>query len=106
MRRLGARKRTINPLFLHGPSGTGKTHLLSALATAVAANAPDRTIALLDATDFDPMRSTGAETEDDLRAARQADVLLIEDLQHLPRAVPRRSYRHSIAPSSANSKWF
>ena len=80
----GAPKRGINPLFLHGPSGTGKTHLLSALSADVAANAPDRTIAILDATDLDPARSTGAETEDDLRAARNVDVLLIEDVQHLP----------------------
>jgi chromosomal replication initiator protein len=61
-------------LFLHGPSGTGKTLLIQNLADELAEQ--DFRIGLLSANDF------AAEEKDshDL----QADLLIIEDLQHLP----------------------
>jgi chromosomal replication initiator protein len=68
----------LNPLFLHGPSGTGKTHLTSALAAAVTGQAPDRVVHLLSAGDFAPPAQT-----DEGRAVRGADLVVAEDLQHL-----------------------
>lgn len=75
-----------NPLFLHGGSGTGKTHLASALAAEVIRLAPDAQLAHIAASDLrETLHGAGeTETKDRLAAARDADLLLLEDLQHLP----------------------
>ncbi|HZY89405.1 MAG TPA: DnaA/Hda family protein [Gemmataceae bacterium] len=75
-----------NPLFLHGPAGSGKTHLASALVAAVNQRAPDLGAALLNAGDFAPPRDEGKATphqSDAVEAARKADLVVVEDLQHL-----------------------
>jgi chromosomal replication initiator protein len=79
---LGARRpeRSLHPLFLHGPPGTGKSHLAAALLEEVVRQAPDaiaRVVAARDLLAYD------ADT-DELQAGRQCDLLVIEDLQHLP----------------------
>lgn len=69
-----ATDRLPNPLFLHGPSGSGKTRLVHALAeelTNLGIN-----VCSMSANDF-----AGNE---DLAAARESDLLIVEDLQHLP----------------------
>jgi chromosomal replication initiator protein len=82
----GARRpaKGLNPLFLHGPSGSGKTHLVSALLDRVIRQTPDRVVSLLTANEFETLLRAavdGAVT--DLHALRGADVLVIEDVQHL-----------------------
>jgi chromosomal replication initiator protein len=72
----------LNPLFLHGPSGTGKTHLVAALALAVTTRAPDRVVHVLPAGDFAPPAATD-EGRDAREAVRGADLVAVEDLQHL-----------------------
>ena len=68
-----------NPLFLHGPSGSGKTLLLRCLADEL--TDCDLHICMLSGLDF-----AGAF---DLAEARDADLFVVEDLQHLPtRCVP------------------
>jgi chromosomal replication initiator protein len=70
-------RRACNPLLLHGPPGVGKTHLVSALVAEVTRNAPDLIVTVLSADE--------SESEDDpLEAARRCDLLVMEDLQHLP----------------------
>jgi chromosomal replication initiator protein len=69
-----ATDRLPNPLFLHGPSGSGKTYLVQALAEELTNLGID--VCSISANDF-----AGKEG---LRAARQADLLIVEDLQHLP----------------------
>jgi chromosomal replication initiator protein len=77
----------LNPLFLHGPAGTGKTHLVSALVADVTGRMPDLTVAVLAAGEFEALLRPG-EPASELADARQADLLIVEDLQHLsPRAV-------------------
>jgi chromosomal replication initiator protein len=71
----------LNPLFLHGPSGTGKTHLVAALLTRVIQHAPDRLTALLTANEFE--KWVRANAASDLRTLREADFVIVEDVQHL-----------------------
>jgi chromosomal replication initiator protein len=80
--------RTLSPLFLHGPSGCGKSHLVAALLARVGERTPDATMSLLTARDFEmmvrPEQAEGPSTaREDLDAARQADLVAVEDVQHL-----------------------
>src|SRR5438067_1784498 len=79
------RSREINPLFLHGPAGTGKTHLVSALVTETTGRRPDLLATLLAAGDLALASRADADGEPSslLASARQADLLIVEDVQHL-----------------------
>src|SRR5260370_25572210 len=78
---------TLNPVFLHGPPGTGKSHLVSALIARVIQQTPDRTISSLTANAFETLVRASADADAeaiaDLQALRGADFLVIEDVQHL-----------------------
>jgi len=60
--------------------------IASALLADVTGRAPDLQVALLAAGDFESLLLPEADRED-LKAARQADLLVVEDLQHLPARV-------------------
>src|SRR5262249_20893857 len=79
-------KREVNPVFLHGPSGTGKTHLVSALVAEATARRPDLVATVLAAGDLALAYQADADGQPStvLASAREADLLIVEDLQHLP----------------------
>jgi chromosomal replication initiator protein len=73
-------RRAVNPLFLYGPPGVGKSHLVQALVARIAAAGSDRTAVLLRADDFARVDGDADGPAD----ARTADLLAIEDLHRLP----------------------
>lgn len=75
-----------NPLFLHGPPGLGKTHLLVAIANYLEASAPALNVRYTTAERFTnefvaALRNAGAE--EFKRRYRDLDVLLVDDVQFL-----------------------
>jgi chromosomal replication initiator protein len=76
------RRRALNPLFLHGPAGTGKTHLVNALAAAVTRRCPDLIVCLIPAADCRP--DENRQSDEWVATARECDLLVVEDVQHLP----------------------
>jgi len=67
-----------NPLYLHGPPGTGKTHLVSALLDDVTRRRPQVVAQVVTASDVRAGSELGS-------IQQSTDLLIIEDLQHLPR---------------------
>ena len=80
-------ERPLNPLFIHGPSGVGKSLLISELGNDVMRRSPRVVIASLPAADFFLGRGGPIATELDAadfgQRARAADLVVIEDLQQL-----------------------
>ncbi len=75
-----------NPLFVHGPSGVGKSHFVHALGNALRQAWPDRTIACLSASVFadDFVAAMQDSSVERWRARyRAADVLILDDVQSL-----------------------
>jgi chromosomal replication initiator protein len=78
----GKAQDALNPLFLHGPSGTGKSRLVVLLVEGVTQRAPATVVSLVNAGDLASPRTEG--DPEALAEARRADLLVVEDLQHLP----------------------
>jgi chromosomal replication initiator protein len=75
-----------NPLFLHGPPGLGKTHLLGAIANYLSHHSPDLAVHYTTAECFTnefvfALHSGGIDHFKD--SYRRVDVLLIDDVQFL-----------------------
>lgn len=81
---------TYNPLFLVGPPGVGKTHLLHSIGNYVTAYGGGLTVRYTTAEDFtNDFRAAidGRSTADFKVHYREADVLLIDDVQFLAHKV-------------------
>ncbi len=76
-----------NPLYLHGLTGTGKTHLISDLVGEVTGRCRHLIVTVVQSRDFEnrarPREPHAGEAGSDLDTARESALLVIEDLQHL-----------------------
>ncbi len=75
-----------NPLFIYGPSGLGKTHLLYAIINQIRKNRPDLKIVYVKGEEFTTqlIDSISKKTSEQFRGKyRTADVLLIDDIQFI-----------------------
>ena len=75
-----------NPLFIHGPSGLGKTHLLYAITNRIREKRPDANIVYVKGETFTNqlIESISDYQQAQFRAKyRQADVFLIDDVQFI-----------------------
>jgi chromosomal replication initiator protein len=81
------RRPTAELLYLHGPSGAGKTSLVGLLVEELRRRAPGITVQVLHAGEVAALVRSGgpAAAEELLAAARDCDLLILEDLQHLDR---------------------
>ncbi len=75
-----------NPLFLYGPSGLGKTHLLHAITNRILKNKPETNIVYVTGENFTNQlikSISQKKTEEFRNIYRNADVLLIDDIQFI-----------------------
>ncbi len=73
-----------NPLFLHGPAGVGKTHLMFAISSAVASSNPKAKILYVTSEEFITSFINAVSKGDQFTDKyRKADVLLVDDMQFI-----------------------
>jgi chromosomal replication initiator protein len=76
-----------NPLFIHGPSGLGKTHLITAISNEIKQNNPDTNIIYVTGEAFTNELINAIQQKKDTsqfhHKYRSADVLLVDDVQFI-----------------------
>ena len=75
-----------NPLFIYGPPGVGKTHLLHAIANGISAQNPDTKIVNIEGEQFTNELLEAIRTGDNINFRskyREADLFLIDDVQFI-----------------------
>ncbi len=75
-----------NPLYIYGPPGVGKTHLLYAIANSISRDRPDLNIVYVKGDQFTNelvQAILTASTVEFKKKYRQADVLLVDDVQFI-----------------------
>jgi chromosomal replication initiator protein len=78
--------RGYNPLFLHGDTGLGKTHLMQAIGQEILERDPNNTVVFISSEDFTNqlIESIAKKTTQRFRAKfRKVDALLIDDIHFL-----------------------
>lgn len=78
------KKNTYNPLFIYGPSGVGKTHLLYAITNSISHSYPDKKITYVKGEEFTNQLIDSLQKKTNIQFRekyRKSDVLLIDDIQ-------------------------
>ena len=77
---------TYNPLFIYGPPGVGKTHLLYAIANGIRKNNPEANIVYIKGDQFTNELITAIQSGKNIEFRskyREADLFLIDDIQFI-----------------------
>lgn len=77
---------TYNPLFIYGPSGMGKTHLLNAIYSEIKSRTPDKKVILVTGENFANELIDTIAKKDTMpfkQKYRNTDVLLIDDIHFI-----------------------
>ncbi|MBR7122004.1 MAG: chromosomal replication initiator protein DnaA [Oscillospiraceae bacterium] len=77
---------TYNPLFIYGPPGVGKTHLLYAIANGIRKNNPDASIVYIKGDQFTNELISAIQSGKNIEFRdkyRKADLFLIDDIQFI-----------------------
>ena len=86
-----------NPLYIHGPVGTGKTHLLNAIAWESRARHPERKVLFLSAVRFMSSFVEAVKSKDTISFKKlfaDVDLLLIDDMQFLQGKSVQQEFCH------------
>ena len=76
--------KTFNPLFIYGPSGVGKTHLINAIGTRIKENYPEKRVLYVSAHLFQVQYTDSVRTNNFnnfINFYQSIDVLIIDDVQ-------------------------
>ena len=77
------RPRSLPLLYLHGPPGSGKSHLANGLMDQITTGTSAKTAQAVAAVDLGRWLTQPPGADDPLRELRTCDLLVIEDVQHL-----------------------
>lgn len=81
--------KSYNPLFIYGPTGVGKTHVIQAIGRAILDSKPDKKVLYCTTENFlnDLVTAIRSNTTDRFRDKyRKLDALLIDDIQQISKA--------------------
>jgi len=97
-----------NPLFIHGGTGQGKTHLLHAIGHAFQARAPEATILCMSAEKFMVEFVSAMRAKDTLSfksRLRSVDLLMIDDVQFIAgKGSTQEEFLHTVNEIMASGK--
>lgn len=97
-----------NPLFLYGPSGIGKTHLMYAITNKIRREKPNANIIYIKGEDFtnDMIDSLSRQSMPQFREKyRQCDILMIDDIQFIASKVAtQEEFFHTFNALYENEK--
>ncbi len=88
---------TFNPFFLYGPSGVGKTHLVSALGIRLKELFPEKRVLFVSANVFKTQYTDSVihnTSNDFLNFYQSIDVLIIDDIQEITTAKTQQAFFH------------
>lgn len=88
---------TFNPLFLYGPSGVGKTHLVTAIGHKIKENLPDKRVLFVSAHLFKTQYTDSIKNNtlnDFMHFYQSIEVLIIDDIQELNTEKTQRTFFH------------
>jgi chromosomal replication initiator protein len=98
-----------NPLFLHGPTGLGKTHLMHAIGSAVLAAKPNAKVVYLSAEKFMVEFLAALRARDTIsfkQRLRSADLLMVDDVQFIAgKESTQEEFFHTMNEIISAGRW-